>query len=242
MPSALADGHINPQIPMKKLTLFLLILFLTQTAQAQDCGTYFAFPKGRKFELTNYDKKDNVSAVIKYAVLDAKAVSGGTAFVLETATYDTKGNLLAKGEAEAKCIGGSFYTDVRNISSDMLPKSANITVEVSGDQLMYPAQLNPGDKLKDASFTAKSSMGSMSLMTLTANIIDRKVVGMETVTTPVGSFECVKISYTLSMKMMGNRTMNCVEYLAKGVGVVKSEQTNDKGRKMGSTLLTKLEK
>lgn len=227
---------------MKKLTLLLLVLFLTQAVRAQDCGSYFTFPKGRKFELTNYDKKDKVSAVIKYAVLDARPISGGTAFVLETATYDTKGNLLAKGEADAKCVGGAFYTDVRNVSSDMMPKSANISVEISGDQLMYPAQLNAGDKLKDASITAKSSMGNMNLMTMTVNIVDRKVAGMETVTTPVGLFECVKITYTINMKLMGNRTMNAVEYLAKGVGMVKSEQVDDKGRKLSSTLLTKLER
>ncbi len=227
---------------MKKSLLLLLVLLLTQSVQAQNCSPYFAFPKGQKFELTNYDKKDKVSAVTKYEVLDVKAISDGTAFVVETATYDLKGSLLAKGEANAKCVGGIFYTDVRNISSDMMPRSANVTVDITGDQLMYPAQLAPGDKLKDATFTAKTAMGGMNLMTLTANIVDRKVAGMETVTTPAGSFECVKITYTINMRLMGNRTISAVEYLAQGVGVVKSEQLDDKGRKLSSTLLTKLEK
>jgi hypothetical protein len=40
---------------------------------------------------------------------------------------------------------------------------------------------------------------------------------------------------------MGTRQMKGVEYLAKGVGMVKSEMYDDKGRKESTTLLTKVE-
>jgi len=228
---------------MKKSLLLLLVLFLTQTTQAQDCGSYFVFRKGQKFELTSYDKKDKVAALLKYEVLDYKPVNGGTSLVFNVETYDPKGTLLVKGQSAGKCVNGSYYTDVTNVSSAMVPKAANMTVNISGDQLVYPTPLNPGDKLKDASYSIKSGMqGGMTLMTLNVNIVDRKVAGMETITTPVGSFECTKITYTMNMRFMGNRSVNCVEYLAKGVGVVKSEQTDDKGRKQSSMMLTKLEK
>ena len=92
-------------------------------------------------------------------------------------------------------------------------------------------------------YSIKSGMeNGMTLMTLNVNIVDRQVAGIETVTTPAGSFECTKITYTMNMRFMGNRSVNCVEYLAKGVGVVKSEQTDDKGRKQSSMLLTKMDK
>ena len=229
---------------LRKMLCIALLISSCETGRlhAQDCGTYFSFPKGRKMEMTSYDKKDKVSAVIKYEILDTKATGEGTSFVMQTATYDPKGKLLAKGEANARCAGGNVYTDVRNVSSDMLPKSADMSVDITGDQLLYPAKLNPGDKLKDASYTAKSVMGGLTLMTLTANIVDRNVVGIETVETPAGSFECVKIAYTVNMRLMGNRSINAVEYLAKGIGIVKSEQVDDKGRKLSSMLLTKLEK
>jgi len=228
---------------MKKLLLLLLVLFLTQTTQAQDCGNYFSFKKGMKFELTNYDKKDKPAALLKYEIVDYKPVNGGTSLVMAVETYDMKGKLLAKGESAGKCVGGTYFTDVRNISSDMVPKSADITMTVSGDQLAYPAKLNPGDKLNDATISIKSSLASgMSLMNINATITDRQVAGNESVTTPAGTFECVKITYTLNVRFMGNRTLTVSEFLAPGIGVVKSEQTDNKGRKQSSTLLTKLEK
>lgn len=228
---------------MTRTLLFLALLTGHLAVNAQDCGSYFSFRKGLKLELTSYDKKDKPAALIKYEVLDYKPVDGGTSFVFSTATYDPKGALLAKGESFGKCSGGNYYTDVRNISSEMIPKAANMTVDITGDQLVYPAMLTAGDKLPDASISVKSGMeGGMTLMTIKANIINRQVVGPETVVTPAGTFACVKISYVMTMRFMGNRTLNGVEYVAEGVGVVKSEQTDDKGRKQSSTLLTKLEK
>ena len=227
---------------MKKLLVCLLLAGAAKCTLAQDCGSYFAFQKGLKFELTSYDKKDKPTALLKYQILDFKPVNGGTSLVFSNETYDAKGSLLAKGESAGKCIGGNYYTDVRNISSDLIPKAANLTMSITGDPLMYPAKLAAGDKLKDASFTIKSALESgMTLMTINATLTGREVAGTETVETPAGTFECVKIRYTLNVRMMGNRTLTGFEYLAKGIGVVKSEQFDAKGRKQSSLLLTKLE-
>ena len=228
---------------MTRILLFLALLTGHIAVRAQDCGGYFAFRKGLKFELTSYDKKDKPAALLKYQVIDYKPVNGGTSLAFSSETYDPKGKLLAKGESFGKCIDGNYYTDVRNISSDMIPKAANLRMDITGDQLTYPAKLSVGDQLKDANITVKSSLESgMTLMTLTANITDRQVAGMETVDTPAGRFDCVKITYTMNVRLMGNRTLKGTEYLAKGIGVVKSEQVNEKGQKQSSMMLTKLEK
>ncbi|WP_019991199.1 hypothetical protein [Rudanella lutea] len=228
---------------MKKIHALLILLLLTTAVRAQECTGYFAFQKGLKLELTSFDKKDKPAAILKYQIVDYKPVNGGVSLVFANETYDPSGKLLAKGESFGKCVSGNYFTDVRNISSDMIPKAANLRMDVTGDQLAYPANLNVGDKLKDASVTVKSSLESgMTLMTLTANIVDRQVVGMETIDTPAGKFDCVKITYTLNMRLMGNRTLKGTEYLARGIGVVKSEQVNEKGQKQSSLVLTKLEK
>ncbi len=214
-------------------------------AFSQDCNSgYFAFKKGTRMQLTSYDKKDKITATMNYEVKDVQPDGGGIKLVFANETYDAKGNLLAKSDVSGQCANGEFTTDVRNLSSDMMPNSADMEVSVSGDQLVYPHALTAGQKLKDASITVKSSMKSlgMTIMNTTFNIIDRKVAGFETVETPAGKFDCVKISYTTSFKFMGNRTAKSVEYVAKGVGLVKSEQYDDKDRKQSSLLLTKLEK
>ncbi len=228
---------------MKKvfLIVFSMLLWLSNS-HAQDCNPYFVFKKGTKMELTSYDKKDKLAATLKYEIIDYVPASG--ALSINSETYDAKGKLLAKGDASGKCVNGDYYADIRNISSDMIPKAADLKMDINGDQMMYPSNLKPGDKLKDATISVKASLGSggITVMNMTASVSDRIVERFEEVTTPVGSFECAKITYTLRLKLFGNRTMQCVEYLAKGVGVVKNEQFDDKGKKQSSLVLTKLEK
>jgi hypothetical protein len=196
-----------------------------------------------KIEMTSFDKKDKPSAILKYEVLDYKPVNGGFSLVFSNETYDSKGKLLAKGESFGKCNNGDYITDVRNISSDMIPKSADIKMNIDGDKVVYPARMKVGDKLKDASIKISSTLSSgMTLMNITANITDRKVESAESVETPVGKFDCLKITYTLNTKFMGNRTLICNEYLANGIGVIKQEQFDEKGKKQSSLILTKLEK
>ncbi len=228
---------------MTKVVLFLVLLTGTAGIQAQDCGGYFSFQKGLKFELTSYDRKDKPAALLKYQIIDYKPVNGGTSLVFSNETYDPKGKLLARGESFGKCIDGNYYTDVRNISSDMIPKAANLRMDITGDQLTYPAKMKVGDRLKDAAVTVKSSLESgMALMTLTANITGREVAGEETVETPAGTFECLRITYTINLRLMGNHTLKGTEYPAKGIGVVKSVQVNEDGRKQSSMMLTRLER
>jgi len=227
---------------MKKLSTILFLLFLNMTCFAQNCNEYFSFTKGMKIEMVSYDKKDKLAATIKYEIVDYKPAGSGMTLVMSTATYDAKGALLAKGDASGKCENGVYYADVRNISSDMIPKAADVQVDITGEQLTYPTGLKVGDKLKDATINVASSMGSMKLMSMAVNIVNREVAAMETVETPAGKFDCLKITYTLNMKFMGNRTMNGVEYLAKGIGVVKSENYDSKGKKQSSMILNKLEK
>lgn len=231
---------------MKKIFIFktlIVFCFSFINLKAQDCSSYFSFQKGMKMELTNYDKKDKVSAVLKYEILDYKSTGNGMTLSIKNETYDAKGKLIVKGESSGTCKDGEYMADLRNIGTDMIPKTADLQMEYSGDQLVYPANLKEGQQLKDASINIKASMtGGMTLMNLTANIIDRKVAGFETIETPAGKFDCAKITYTMKVKFMGNRTLDCAEYLAKGIGVVKSEQFDDKGKKQSSMMLTKLEK
>lgn len=228
---------------MKKILITLLFVTAAKVLFAQECSTYFSFKKGMKIELASYDKKDKLTATLKYEVLDYKPVNGGFSLVFATETYDPKGKLLVKGESFGKCNNGDYLTDVRNISSEMIPKSADIKMNIDGDQMAYPANMKVGDKLKDANIKVSSSLPSgMTLMNITANISNRKVDTFETIDTPAGKFDCLKITYTLNVKFMGNRTLSCTEYLAKGVGVIKQEQFDDKGKKQSSLILTKLDK
>lgn len=228
---------------MKKIAFLSLLSILNFGLQAQECSTYFNFTKGARAELTSYDGKNKVVAQMKYLISDFKPASGGFLLVIETETYDAKGNLLAKGESYGKCKNGGYSTEIRNISSAMIPKSADIKMNIEGDELVYPSAMKTGDKLPNASFKIGAALSSgMNIMNATGDITNRKVEGMVTVETPAGKFDCQKITYDLALKLLGNRTYKTEEYLAKGIGVVKQVQYNDKGKIESSLILTKLQK
>lgn len=230
---------------MKKIysILFALaILVNSGLTFAQDCGGYFNFKKGMKVEMTSYDKKDRPTVMTRYEVTDYKPVEGGMSLAFTHEVYDAKGKLLSKSESTGKCIGGDYHTDIRNISGDMMPKSQDVKVTVTGDQMVYPRDLKVGDNLKDASINVKTGFeGGMTLMNMNANITNRKVEAYETIETPAGKFDCAKLTYTMNMRFMGNRTLKCTEYLAKGVGLVKTEQFDEKGNRQTYMVVTKIE-
>jgi hypothetical protein len=157
---------------MKKYALLLLLASVSITSNAQDCSSYFNFTKGAKAELTSYYKKDKVVARMNYIITDFKPMNGGFSLVIASETYDDKSTLLAKGDSYGKCNNGDFQTDIRNISSQMIPKSADIRMNIDGDQMVYPKNMKAGDVLPDASFKISSSIASsgMNILNISGNI------------------------------------------------------------------------
>ena len=66
--------------------------------------------------------------------------------------------------------------------------------------------------------------------------------GTETISTPAGKFDCVKVTYSMKVKFfMFSDESQVTEWYAKGVGLVKHEESSRKlGQKMTKTL-TKIE-
>lgn len=66
-------------------------------------------------------------------------------------------------------------------------------------------------------------------------------MGEEQVSTTAGKFECVKISYLKRTKIvLKTTTLRVTEWYAKGVGLVKSEAYDMKGKLDGKVLLVKM--
>lgn len=93
--------------------------------------------------------------------------------------------------------------------------------------------LNPkatkGDKLPESEYSQK--IGPMKIRT----IIDKGTVdGFETLTTPAGKFECIKVSYRVRAKMLlFTETSYITEWYAENVGLIKSiERDEDKNENL----------
>lgn len=77
-------------------------------------------------------------------------------------------------------------------------------------------------------------------MTITVNIINRKVEGTEEITTPAGTFSCVKISYDVVVKSIMKISSKVIDWYAKDVGVVRSENYRSNGKLTGYSIMTDL--
>jgi hypothetical protein len=142
-----------------------------------------------------------------------------------------------------RCEDGTFYVDMQNfIDPKSMQAFKDMEVSVNSNDMMYPAGLAPGDSLPDASVTVSAATGGVSLLNLLINISNRQVIGTESVTVPAGTFECFKITYNVETKMMFKIYSVVTEYVNMGVGNVKTETYDKKGKLLGSTLLTELKK
>ncbi|MEN7548742.1 hypothetical protein AAG747_12540 [Rapidithrix thailandica] len=235
------------------LLLFSLLLFVADTLLAQ-CNPFYNLEEGRVFELTHYNKKDKVESVVKNTVQDFTVNGSDFLAVIRSKTTDSKSKEVLEGSYEIQCKEGVLYIDPNQmIPNDAMAAYKNVNVTMEGDDLQFPSSLEVGMALEDASFTTKIEMegneaSSNPVANLTVNetnftITNRKVENKENISTPAGTFNCYKISYTLigETKIFGIKKKfeyASVEWIAKGVGVVKSESYNAKGKLLGYTMLT----
>ena len=75
-------------------------------------------------------------------------------------------------------------------------------------------------------------------MTIDIRVKDRKVMAEESISSDAGTFDAFKVSSITEIKMMGTREMKNVEWIAKNVGMVRSETYDKNGKLKYYSVLT----
>ena len=223
----------------------ILLLSASFGLKAQDAceSNYLAFRQGVSFELTNYDKKGKVSSIQRQKINTVEATDDGFKANTSMVLSNEKGKSLSEGNYNIECRNGVVYLDMSSmLDQRMLEGFKDMEMEISGNALEFPSNLKPGQTLSDGDINLKAMTGGMTLMNMNMSITNRKVESTEIVTTPAGTFECVKISQDSELKSVIKRKFSTVSWYAIGVGMVKSENMDNKGNVESSTLLTKFEK
>lgn len=108
---------------------------------------------------------------------------------------------------------------------------------VSGDNLILPADVAVGDVLKD--YTITVSIGAMK--TTTANS-DIKVTGEETLDIGGTAIDCLIVESTVLAKVIGiKQQMKQKIWYGRGIGPVKTETYNKKGKLMSVQEIVEIE-
>ena len=229
---------------MKSQALFLLAFFLTVAVQAQqDCSIFYPFKEGVTLEYTNYNKKGKVEGSTTSTVTTVEASGDAALAKISTVIRDEKGKEQFSGAYDVRCDNGTIIMDASNMVNPAMQQSlANMEVSIEGTELALPSTLTVGQELPDASTTIKAGSNGVTIINMTVNVTNRKVLSREELTTPAGTFNCYKITQDTDVKMMIAKTMTSIDYYAEGVGMVRSETYDKKGNLEGYTELTKFEK
>ena len=230
-------------------TYFLLLAIFTGTLapvrlKAQACEIYYPTKAGTVLEMKHFDAKGKETGTSKTVIVSSQEIPGG---VEVTARNEfpprKKGEQAYSNEYSIHCLNGQVTIDMKNyLNGEMMAGFENMKVEVSGDQLDLPANPKPGEMLKGGVLSVKIlNENGMQIMQMTTKISNRKVEAIEQVSTPAGTFECIKISYDSEAKIFFTVRAHGVEYYSKDVGLVKSETFDSKSRLTGYSILSKIE-
>ena len=229
---------------MKTLLTALMTLIISQTFAQTDCKPYLPYDVGTKWELTSFSSKGKEEGKVSYELVDKKVDGNNVIFKVKSITYDKKGKEVLTNDFEAYCKDGKFEFDMSfKMDNAAMQSYENMDFEMDASAFEMPSMDTPvGTNLKDGKLVAKVSSGSISMFTMTIDVIDRKVEAKESLETAAGTFDCLVLTQTTRTKMMVKTEASSKEWYAEGVGLVKSEIYNKKGKLMGYSELTSFEK
>ena len=225
---------------MKKILLTVTFCFLwtLNFLGQENCSKYYPLEKGTSFQLTMLDNKDKPTGIIDYLVKD---YNGNTA-TLSYEMHDEKGKLITASEYGITCNEQGVSIDFNSLAAPgVMEQYKDMELDISGTDLIIPNNLAIGQTLPDANMLMNVKMSPINIK-MNFNIVNRKVEGKESITTSAGIFDCFIISYDHESKMGLKISGSAKQWLAEGIGMVKQESYNKKGKLMGTTLLTKFEK
>jgi len=222
---------------MKKLLSILLLSVFSVTVFAQ-CNQYYVIKQGTTWEISNFSNKDKLEGKSIQKVTEYKETSEGFEATLEIISEDDKGEQVMAGSTKLLCENGVIRFDLRDVMpAETMESYENFEMSVDGTNIELPDNLKVGQELNDANVNFHIEASPMQI-NFKFNITDRKVLAEETLKVPAGSFDCFKVTQTVSMKMMMVVESTSVEWYAKEVGMIKSESYNKKGKLLSYSLLT----
>lgn len=210
--------------------LFLLLTVLSGAIDRPnaDCDSYFANKPGTVLNLTEYNNKQQETGRTTHTV---KSHSGQTT-TIHVLTIDSKGKQLVNTDYTVTCDGNEVVADQKKIVASTVAANMtdpNVSTEVRGENARTPVKLTVGQELpgNEIDIDVKSSGINMTVKVKTTN---RKVAGAESITVPAGTFDCIVITADTETMALVPKKSSTKSWMAKGIGLVKMETYDKKGK------------
>jgi hypothetical protein len=204
---------------------------------------FFPTKKGAVLVMASLDAKGKVEGYGRTTVKDVKGSGDNITIVCQTEALDKKRQPEKNAtplEYTMRIVDGAVMTDINGLLK--LPATGGGAITLSGDTLRIPSKMKPGDRFKDANMTMTMDLGVMTMKSDIA-VTDYKCLAVESVTVPAGTFDAYKITQNIAVtnSMVGvTQKMTVVSWNALGVGPVKTEMYDEKGKVQTRTELQEL--
>lgn len=222
-----------------KTLLTASFLFVFGYLSAQECEVYIPTQPGTTLSYNSYNAKDKLESQMTQKLVSVDNTAEGTLYKVHSEVKPEKGDPTAV-DLTYKCVGDKFYFDMNSFMDENMKKSmGDAQVKMTMDEMSIPFGAAPGTTLDDGKLTMEVVSESPIKMTIQTLITDRKVLAKESVTTPAGTYDCLKISQTIVSDMgIMKVTVKSVDWYSKNVGLVKSETFSKADKLMSKMLLT----
>ncbi|WP_346710440.1 TapB family protein [Phocaeicola salanitronis] len=234
---------------MKKTILFIFAILACHVSHAQ----YFCTTEGTELHYVSYDEAgqsvSNETAVVGYAGRNGENVSAS--YINKIVTNKQKGDTSYTrfdwnyDGNQTVCVEDLMFGPY--IDSDSDPAKYDTAARTAmqeelkfkgNNALVLKRQAKAGESMPDRSYSLIANMLKNEI-----TISGATYMGEERISTTAGKFDCLKISYLKRTKVLLKSTTHRInEWYAEGIGLVKSESFDMKGKPAGKTLLVKIVK
>ncbi len=218
----------------------VISVFICAYLYSQSCNDFYLQKKGIEFEYAHYNNKNKLEYTNSTRVTDVVLKDGGWIIQTDNVSTDNKGATTHQWKQEYRCKDGVLSFDMNSLfDQKQMSEFKDMEVQVVSDKLEIPSTLSVGQALNNGSATMSVSNQGMRIMTMSATITNRKVESKESITVPAGTFDCFKITYNIETKSIFTVQATAAEWYAKGVGMIKQESYDKKGKLAGYTVLNR---
>jgi hypothetical protein len=216
-----------------------LVVFTCFSFDLLNCDGYYATQKGRILEMKATDNKNKVTGKSVIEIVENKHEGGKNIAVVKNIATDLKKNKTTESSYELVCDDMGISINIIKTVQDNLKKSNQLNqTTVTGNNPIYPNEMKVGQTLPESKI--KIDIKGEISMESGVKIYDRKVIATEKLSVEGGTFDCVVITYTEETSFVVSKTKKYKVWMAKGVGIVKSEEYDKKGKLEKIIELTKL--
>ncbi len=229
---------------MRKLLSVLMVLGILIAGNlsfGQDCEIYNEYKEGTSTKMVNYDDKDKPTGYTISTVVEKTSIPGGLSLLFHQVYSDYK-EYNFESDFRISCENGEVKVDMAKfLDPNSMTAYEGMEFDIVADDISIPKNAVAGDVLNDGTVTVTVNTGTPVKVTLAVTVSNRVVAGKETVTTPAGSFDCIKITYdVLSQIGFIKIKSGAAEYYNKKNGIIRSESYNKKGKLMSYSVLEEI--